>query len=1252
MRFCRVMHRTVPNVLLRSPISALAITNAAALLVASPDGYAQTALCGVIPAGQYTSGYFCQPATGVASSLSTTANTSFSTTAGHVLRATGVGANATLSVTGTAISTSPPSALNGLYTQITNPGGTAPASDARIVIDGGVNAVTAAGAALDAVAIANATAGSSSVVVTQGTTLTIDNRVLGNEHDGIDINASGGGNAQVTHSGNGNIAVVGGNGVWVKATGSGNALAEVGNGVTFVVDNTDTSSQGNHAGVHTRSVNGSSQINNAARVQAIGRNAFGLFAETTSGDVTIQNSGSLTTNGVNGFGIRGVSPGGSVTIVNLGNIDTSGGGGHGIYVTNGTTGNGAVSIDNRGAISVGTTADDTGSRAINVLSQGTGEVSVTGNGDILVRGSPTAGRGYGIIVSAGSGHTSVNYGGSIEAHGSGAGGIRIDAATAGNVDITYTGARIETFNSNANGIYATTGAVDGTVTIRSQGTIITHSDAGGGDGSGTGSFGIQGLSKGADVVIQNTGPLIDVNGSGAAILGSNAYLGGQGFGDVFITSTGTLRARGNLQQGIRTTTGTGAQFIVNEGPIQTSGASGAQGIWANSSGGGTVSVSNAGAISTVGTGSSGIDAQTTTASVSVNNAGAISAGWGTSAGIQVSGATQSVANAGSIGALSDIAIRGDASTAGTRLSVDNSGQMTGLVTATGATTTLNNTGTWVLRNYVDTTGGGLRDTWRVATNDFGAGAGNAIVNNGVLSLAAQPATGVTTFDATGAYLPLGQQFNMPAAGGPVQGQLLGVSTFTNGGIVDVSGGGNSVAGNVLVISGARTAGTYGGGQYVSNGGRLMLNSVLNEGGANSHSDMLVVDAASTGNGGATRIRVNNVGGDGALTTGNGIALVDILSTAPSASDSGAFTLDRRVVAGPYEYRLFRGAEDGSGTNVWYLRSDREPDPAPLYRPEIAAYLANQRLAGQMFVHSLHDRLGEPQSVNEQGFNMTRTDDEASDKPKSGWLRMVGRWERSQSANGLFNVRTNAFLLHGGLEFADWSVLSETDRIHVGGMLSYGTANSNATAQGNPAHAQGKVEGWSLGAYATWYQNDEHKLGAYVDTWAQIGWFNNRVDGDTLDAARYHAGGVAVSGEAGYAIPLRDDWVVEPQAQIIYIDYHENDFTEPNGTRIGGANSSGLVTRLGIRTHRTWVRDDGRRFQPYFTFNWWRTTTDSSVSFNALPLGTMYPRDRFEAKLGLNALFGKRWTGWANVSGSWGQQDYRQLAVRAGVKYTW
>lgn len=439
--------------------------------------------------------------------------------------------------------------------------------------------------------------------------------------------------------------------------------------------------------------------------------------------------------------------------------------------------------------------------------------------------------------------------------------------------------------------------------------------------------------------------------------------------------------------------------------------------------------------------------------------------------------------------------------------------------------------------------------------------------------------------------------------------------------------------------------------YTGAAGGIGLNTVL--AGDNAPSDRLVIDAGTAS--GTTGLTITNAGGTGAITQRDGILVVDAVNGGTTAP--GSFALARRAVAGPYEYRLYRGSLDGSQADAWYLRSERDPSPDPpppgpptpgqaLFRPEVAAYLANQRLAGQMFVHSLHDRLGEPQYVEGQPF------DKAEDKPRSGWLRVVGKWEGSRSQDGNFKVDTDSFLLHGGAELAKWKVASEEDRLHLGLMGSYGYASSDAKAAGNPASASGKVEGFSVGAYGTWYQNDERKLGTYIDTWFQYGWFDNKVEGDTLPTVKYHAQGWAVSGELGYAVPLRHDWVIEPQGQLIYVDYREHDITEPNGTRIAGADSTGLITRLGVRLHRTYVRADARKWQPYVTVNWWHTSTDSSVRFNEVPLGTLYPSNRYELKLGLNLSISTRWTGWANVSGAWGAQSFHQYAARIGAKYTW
>jgi len=300
----------------------------------------------------------------------------------------------------------------------------------------------------------------------------------------------------------------------------------------------------------------------------------------------------------------------------------------------------------------------------------------------------------------------------------------------------------------------------------------------------------------------------------------------------------------------------------------------------------------------------------------------------------------------------------------------------------------------------------------------------------------------------------------------------------------------------------------------------------------------------------------------------------------------------------------------------------------------------------MFVQSMHDRLGEPQFIETQQF----ADDDS--KRRALWLRAVGKWEGSHSRDGNFDVSTDLFLLQGGGDLAQWKLFSETDRLHLGAMLGYGTADSTARADGNPYKAKGRVNGYSAGVYGTWFQNDETKLGAYVDTWFQYGWFNNRVQGSDLPRVDYDSQAWAVSAEAGYAFKLRENWMLEPQAQVIYVDSNTDSITEQNGTRVDRADANGTITRLGVRTFTTLDLGNNRKAQPFATVNWWHSSVDSSIAFNQLPVGELYPKDRYELKVGVHADFTKGWTGWVNASGSWGAQDYHQYVGRIGVKYTW
>ncbi len=443
--------------------------------------------------------------------------------------------------------------------------------------------------------------------------------------------------------------------------------------------------------------------------------------------------------------------------------------------------------------------------------------------------------------------------------------------------------------------------------------------------------------------------------------------------------------------------------------------------------------------------------------------------------------------------------------------------------------------------------------------------------------------------------------------------------------------------------------------YVGGAGSVVaLNTFLE--GDGSPSDMVVITGSATGQSG---LKITNTGGAGALTQASGIKVVDAINGGTTAGT--AFSLSGRAVSGPYEYRLFRGGTAPEESNNWYLRSEKNPappvppgppvppappDPEPLYRPEVAAYLANQRLVGQMFVQSMHDRLGEPQFIETQQF------EDNDSKRRALWLRAVGKWEGSHSRDGNFDVSTDLFLLQGGGDIAQWKLFSETDRLHLGAMLGYGTADSTARADGNPYKAKGRVDGYNAGLYGTWFQNNETKLGTYVDTWFQYGWFNNRVQGSELPRVDYDSQGWAISAETGYSFKLRENWMLEPQAQIIYVDTNTDSVVEENGTRVERANSNGTITRLGVRTYSTFDLGNARKAQPFATINWWHTNVDSSVSFNQLPLGELYPKDRYELKLGVHADFTKGWTGWVNASGSWGAQDYHQYAGRVGVKYTW
>ncbi|MCK2263752.1 autotransporter outer membrane beta-barrel domain-containing protein [Escherichia coli] len=472
----------------------------------------------------------------------------------------------------------------------------------------------------------------------------------------------------------------------------------------------------------------------------------------------------------------------------------------------------------------------------------------------------------------------------------------------------------------------------------------------------------------------------------------------------------------------------------------------------------------------------------------------------------------------------------------------------------------------------------------------------------------------------------------------------------NGGTVQMNSEGGK-PGNVLTVN----------GNYTGNNGLMTFNATL--GGDNSPTDKMNVKGDTQGN---TRVRVDNIGGVGAQTV-NGIELIEV-----GGNSAGNFALTTGTVeAGAYVYTLAKGK--GNDEKNWYLTSKWEgvtppdtPDPInnppvvdpegpSVYRPEAGSYISNIAAANSLFSHRLHDRLGEPQyidSLHSQG------------SASSMWMRHVGGHERSRAGDGQLNTQANRYVLQLGGDLAQWSSNAQ-DRWHLGVMAGYANQHSNTQSNRMGYKSDGRISGYSAGLYATWYQNDANKTGAYVDSWALYNWFDNSVSSDNRSADDYDSRGVTASVEGGYTFEAGtfsgseetlNTWYVQPQAQITWMGVKDSDHTRKDGTRIETEGDGNVQTRLGVKTYLNshHQRDDGkqREFQPYIEANWINNSKVYAVKMNGQTVGREGARNLGEVRTGVEAKVNNNLSLWGNVGVQLGDKGYSDTQGMLGVKYSW
>ncbi|ECT5323109.1 autotransporter outer membrane beta-barrel domain-containing protein [Salmonella enterica subsp. enterica serovar Kentucky] len=530
------------------------------------------------------------------------------------------------------------------------------------------------------------------------------------------------------------------------------------------------------------------------------------------------------------------------------------------------------------------------------------------------------------------------------------------------------------------------------------------------------------------------------------------------------------------------------------------------------------------------------------------------------------------------------------------------------------------------------------------------------------------------------------------------GNLYFVDTFTvNGDVVNSSAmiSGSDQPNNTLTIA----------GNYTGNDGHLYLNTQLGD--DSSPTDKLIVTGDTAG---STTLHITNVNGLGAQTV-NGIEVIEVggqsdgdfrlykghvdinawtytlkqdggdwylRSESDDVPDDGGEVTppdDGGEVTPPDDGGEVTPPDDGGevtppddGGEVTPPDDDGEVTPpddggditppddggditppdggdvtpvAPQYRADIGVYLGNQWMARNLQMQTLYDREG----------SQYRSAD------GSIWMRFKAGKAESQAVNGNVDIDSDYSQFQLGGDILTWSDGAQS--VTVGLMGSYINASTDSTgnrgADGSQFSANGSVDGYNLGLYATWFADAQSHRGAYIDSWYQYGAYNNSVDNDGLSAGRYDSAAHAVSLETGYrydiALSNRNTVSLTPQAQVTWQRYSADTVIDDGGTRISGQNDDSWTTRLGMRVDGKLYKESGR-IQPFMEVNWLHASDNASATFGDTKVSQDLPNDRVEVKVGIQANVSERLSVYAQAAGQKGKNDYGDASFSLNMRYNW
>ncbi|MBT2336430.1 autotransporter outer membrane beta-barrel domain-containing protein [Variovorax paradoxus] len=427
-----------------------------------------------------------------------------------------------------------------------------------------------------------------------------------------------------------------------------------------------------------------------------------------------------------------------------------------------------------------------------------------------------------------------------------------------------------------------------------------------------------------------------------------------------------------------------------------------------------------------------------------------------------------------------------------------------------------------------------------------------------------------------------------------------VASLANSGTVSLVG---TAPGTTLTVTGA----------YVGNNGVLRLGTFLGD--STSVSDRLVLDGASASASGRTSVQITQLGGLGALTTGNGIEVVSALNGATTTAQTtrDAFTLaGGHVDAGAYEYRLYAADASGAGQN-WYLRSTTTATapatpPAgtggstggtgstgntgtttvqvPAYRAEVPLYAAlpSQLRQGSLaMLGNLHLRVGDDDvrtgAATQSSFASSRR----------AWGRVIstdldiqqGGTVSPTSKGRLTGFQAGTDLL----ATPDWRA-----GVYVGQLDGDARVSGFASGIANLAVGRNDLRSQYVGVYGTYTTGS----GFYADAVVQSGRHRYTVEPSLSTGVSGKGNSLLGSIEVGQAFALGSSgWTVEPQLQLIH-QHMDLDNSGIAGAVVQPQADSGWVARAGVRVKGR-IETGMGTLQPYGRFNVYKTPSGADVA---------------------------------------------------------